>query len=319
MPKLTAARRAGFTLVEVLIVLTILGIVGASLMTMITRQQRFYRDTSASLVVRRELRGGASLLPTEMRAIARRGTRADNPNVEGDILSMNATAIVFRATFGSSIICEKPAGDFTTFSVPPTGLAHHTLTSWYETPGPGDQVAIFNEGPLPGAEDDDWVYATIDAVTESATACSPSPYMDPILDPPATKRRYTITVTPATWVGAALPAAIQTGAVVRFLRDTRYHLYQPSGSTRWFLGYQQRVNGAWTNSAAVAGPFEESAANGLRFQYYDTTGAATIATAAVSRVDVLLKGKADFASTAERRGTPFADSLMFRIGIRNFK
>lgn len=322
MPQLTPPRRrgpAGFTLVEVLIVLTILGIVGASLVTMITRQQRFYRDTSASLVVRRELRGGASLLPSEMRAISAHGNR---DSTESDITARSTTNLEFRATIGSSIICEKPAGPFLAFSVPPTNLAHHTLTSWYETPVAGDEVAIFNEGPLAGAEDDNWVYGTVVSVTESNSACYPSPYMDDTDDAPALKPRHTITVLPKAPL-VMLPADIETGAVVRFLRRVRYRLYQPSGSTRWYLGYQQRLTGGvWTNTAAVAGPFEASSSNGLRFQYYDVSG--NLVTGAslnkeISRVDVMLKGTADFASAQERRGTPFRDSLMFRIGIRNFK
>lgn len=321
MPQLTTShghRRAGFSLVEVLMVLTLLGIIGAALISMITRQQRFYRDTSASLVVRRELRGGASLLPTEMRAISAHGKR---DSTESDITARSSTMVEFRATFGSSIICEKPSGAFTTFSLPPTNLANHTLTSWYELPATGDEVAIFDEGALAGAEDDDWVYATIVTVASDNTACSPSVYMDATADAPALKPRHTITVTPKLPL-TVLPATIQTGAVVRFLRPVRYRLYQPGGSTRWFLGYEQKRNNSWTTTDPVAGPFEPSANTGLRFQYYDVAGNLVNGASLnkeISRIDVLLKGKADFAAAAERRGTPFRDSLMFRIGLRNFK
>ena len=38
-------RRSGFTLIELLIVLVLLGVVGGSLMSMVAKQQQFYRGT----------------------------------------------------------------------------------------------------------------------------------------------------------------------------------------------------------------------------------------------------------------------------------
>ena len=318
MPQLTVQRRdgrpgrAGFSLVEVLVALTMLGIVGAALIATITRQQQFYRDASGTMTVRRELRSGASILPTELRSVSRAGNVA---GTQTDILETTERRMRFRATTGSSIICEKGAGIVTSFVIPPPNLARHTLTAWYEMPAVGDQVAIFNEGPLTGAEDDDWHYATIVGVSTSTSACFPSPYMDDVLDAPASKPRYRITVAAL----GGLPADIKVGAVVRFLREVQYQLYQPSGSNRWFLGYQQQVNNTWTAMAPVAGPYRGPGEDGLRFQFYDTTGAVTADRDRISRVDVMLKGQADRAVARERRGTPFRDSLLFRIGVRNFK
>ena len=320
-------RRAGFSLVEVLMVLVILGIVGAALIATITRQQQFYRDTSESMVVRRELRNGAALLPTELRGVSRDGTRSTAPADDWpDIQETTERYIKFNATIGSAVICEKGGGTFTQFFVPPTNLANHTLTAWYEQPAAGDTVAIFDEGPLTGAEDDEWRYATISQVQTSTIGCVASNLMDLVQDAPLLKPRWRITIDPGSvkattgfTPAGGLPSTIQVGAVVRFLRPVHYELYQPAGSTRWFLGYSQRLNGAWTAMAPVAGPYRAAADDGLRFQYYDTLGNATNTMREISRIDVLLKGEGERAVLRERRGTPFRDSLLFRIAVRNFK
>lgn len=318
-------RRAGYSLVEVLIALTILGIVGAALIATITRQQQFYRDTSESLVVRRELRSGAALLPVELRGVSRDGLR-DDTGTWPDIQEVTERYVKFNATIGSSVICEKGGGSFSQFYLPATNLANHTLTAWYERPAAGDTVAVFDEGSLTGAEDDEWRYAVITNVHSDAAGCVGSPLMDAVLDAPALKPRWRITIDPASVKaspgfagGAGLPSTIQTGAVVRFLRPVHYELYQPSGSPRWFLGYSQRLNGAWTALAPVAGPYRAPANDGLRFQYYDTLGAVNNNRTAIARIDVLLKGEGERAVLRSRNGVPFRDSLMFRIAVRNFK
>lgn len=313
MPRLTpaaAAGRRGYTLVELIFTMTLLGMVGAALISLLTHQQRFYRDASNTVSVRRELRGAASLLPTEVRALSSRG---------GDVLEMDPTSFAFRANIGSSIICERSTLTPTTFLLPPQALAAgNTLSSWYSLPTAGDGIYVFDEGSATGAEDDSWFATTVVSMVEVASGCHPSPYTDATADAPAAKPRWLVTVLPA------LPSTVRPGAGVRFTRPVRYQLYQPSGSPRWYVGYQQNVSGAWSAVEPVGGPLVggvSGAGQGLAFQYYDTLGGtATLATkTALSRVDVTLRGVSSSGRALKAREAPFRDSLLFRIGIRNFR
>lgn len=290
--------------------LTILGIVGAALISLLTRQQRFYRDASNTVSVRRELRGAASLLPSEVRAVS---------SVGQDVLEMDPTSFAFRANIASSVICERSAGSPESFHLPPRDLAAgNTLSSWYELPTAGDEVFVFDEGDKTGAEDDSWFSTTVVSISQVASGCHPSPFTDATADAPALKSRWLVTVSPA------LPATVRVGAGLRFTRPVRYKLYQPSGSTRWYVGYQQKLNGVWGAAEPVGGPLlgeSGAAGQGLAFQYYDTLGAtATMATrTALSRVDIALRAVSTAPRALQARREAFGDSLLFRVGIRNFR
>lgn len=303
-----AGGRRGFTFVEVLVVLVVLGIVGTAVSAMLTRQMRFYREAGEVVTVRRELRTGASLLPSDARAIS---------TVGGDVLAMQPHRFAFRATIGSAVVCEKGV---TTLDLPPTNLAYHTLTSWYTMPRAGDTLFVFDEGPLAGAEDDSWKPFEVGTIGPNNSACGGAPFTDPTADPPATKLRWRVTLAG----GAAVPADVRVGAVIRFTRRVQYRLYQPSGSSGWYLGYQEQAGDGWSAAEAVSGPYMAPASGGdaPSFRYFGGDGTELASSApgtALTRVDVALRARADRAHTQERRGVPMQDSLLFRIGVRNFK
>lgn len=301
---LLARRRRGVTLVETLIVLTILGVVGGAIFSMLSRQQRFYRDANETITVRRELRLGASLLPMDARGISTSG---------GDVLQMQTNRFTFRATIGSGIACQVGA---TSLVLPPTNLSRHTLTSWYTPPVAGDTIFVFDEDSLTGAEDDKWRKLAVSAIGTNTAACVGPPYAQLVADAPALKPRWQITVG-----GGTVPATVRTGAVVRITRPVRYELYQ-AGSGSWYLGYQEFRAGSWSVIEPVAGPFRPPGvgiADGVRFAYYDTLGAVTTNPMALARVDVALRAQSAARSSMEYQGQPLSDSLLFRIGIRNIK
>ena len=305
MPRLNLRRRAGYTLIEALVVMTLLGIIGGSLVSLLTRQQRFYRDAGETVAVRRELRTGASLLPMEARSLS---------TVGGDVLAMSNGSFTFRATIGSGVACAVGSAALT---LPPTNLAKHTLTAWYTPPAAGDTVFVFDEDTLAGAEDDKWRKYGVQSVTTSTSACPGAPYTDAALDLPSTKPRWVLAVD-----GGPLPASIKPGAVVRITRPVRYSLFA-AGSGRWYLGYEEHRGGAWSTVEPVGGPYLPSngsgAGGGLRFAYFDTLGTTTTMRDRLARVDVVLRAESGPSSMPGREGEPLRDSLLFRIGIRNVK
>jgi len=128
-------RRSGFTLIELLIVLTLLAIVGGSLMSMVSKQQRFYQGTYDLIELRSQLRQAEAVVSSDLRSMSTPG---------GDIVSMTDSSMDFRYTIGSSISCTTPAGS--TIIIPPTASANgNTLTNWLTPPAAGDTAFVFDE------------------------------------------------------------------------------------------------------------------------------------------------------------------------------
>ena len=97
---LSTARR-GFSLVEMLIVIVLLAVVLMSaVMTIFVQQQRFYSDSAAIMQTRSLTRDAALVLQSDLHALSPKS---------GDIYSMGASFIEFRAQPGSSVVCTIDA------------------------------------------------------------------------------------------------------------------------------------------------------------------------------------------------------------------
>ncbi len=312
MPRLMPglkARRRGLTLPELLVAMLLLTIVGGGLTRVLLKQQQFYKDASKTAGAKRELRLGASVLPAEFRSISSSG---------GDILTMSESEVLLRAYIGSAVICARTIDDIW---VPPTNLARHTLTTYVTRPLVGDTVFLFDEYLERGSQDDRWVQRVITGIDANASDCAGLPYMDPVLDPPSTKKRTRY------HLDAPIPDSVTTGAVVRFTRPVRYSIYQvPSGA--WYLGIQEFASGVWKEPSPLAGPYRpfatgDNSASGLQFRYYDSLGVRIMDMVNkkkdVARIDVFLRTNAGQSAITERNGSALQDSVLMRVAIRNFK
>ena len=310
MPRLiqrARGTRAGFSIIEILITIMILGIVGAALTRVMVKQQQSYRDTSNEANMQRELRLTSSMLPADLRSMSSSGA---------DVLEMAEDKVAFLATIGSGIVCAKVGN--THVIIPPLNTAALTTTNWYSQPMNGDTIFMYNDSLGKGSDDDVWTRRPVANITTSA-ACPGGPYTDPTAD--AGKPRWMIGVG-----GLGIPDSVRIGAVVRFARPVRYQIYQaPSG--KWYVGYQEYVNGGWTAIEAVGGPYNrfqpgDVLPTGLQFRYFDSLGTRLTSFAQrldVARIDVYLRTSAGLASVTERRPNTLKDSVMMRIAVRNFK
>jgi prepilin-type N-terminal cleavage/methylation domain-containing protein len=307
MPTSFQRGRAGFTLAEIMVAMTLLGIVVATILTVIVRQQRFYRSANEAIDVRSQIRQATTILPTDLRGLS---------SVGGDFTLVADSAAEFRANIGSAVICAIPNN--TTVDIPPTNLAYNILTSWYTQPQPGDTMFIFDDGTEAGAIDDDWRPYTISAIATNTSTCPGGPFTDPTLDAAASKPRWRITIS-----GGTLSPTILSGSVIRFARRVRYSLYR-APDNQWYLGFKEKQNNVWTTVQPVSGPYLPYAAGGtggLNFQYYDTTGVAitTLARASdIARIDVRVRGRGQSSrNSVARFGGQFNDSLLVRVAVRN--
>ena len=307
-------RRAprGFTLVEVLIVMVLLGVVVGGLVRVLAGQQRFYRSASDLMDSRSQVRQAVFILPAELRGASVAG---------GDFLAASETMLDFRSTIMSSVVCQATANSIT---MPPAILSSGAaLTAMRYAPVVNDIVAIYNDGPTTRANDDSWSYHTITNFAPTIGAC---PVNVPGLGnnsfvraPDVGRESFIAGITPA------LPATIAVGAPVRILRRMIYSLYAASDN-QWYLGIQE-CTPVCSAIQPVAGPYRpfegQGRENGLTFAFFDEMNVAlNPANAAdllrIARVEVTVRGQTQSAMSlpgmaAERK----TDVLTVQVGMRN--
>jgi hypothetical protein len=297
---LSVRRRHGASIIELMISLTIFGLVMVGVTSAITEQTRFQAGAARVVGSQRSLRHIGDLLPSELRAL---GTRA------GDIYFMNASSIDLRVTTGSSVVCAVAAGGMSV-TIPPVQLATGVpLTSWRDVPVGGDSVFIFDEGALAGRSDDLWRAYRLTS-PPGAGSCS----MATGFTRSAAEAAAGMTMSVAT----AIPATTVVGAPIRFFRPARYALTTGSDG-RWYLGYTECTAGCGPLDV-VAGPVRSPSGQGVGFTFRDSLGAVTGAPTQVAFVELELH--TDGAPVGERsrlRSGALADSLRVSVAIRNPK
>src|SRR4029077_12230976 len=95
-PRGRRGRRAGFTIIELLISMVLMSLVAAAIVQLLLRQERFYNSTTDLIQTRQQIRQAAAMLPADLRGIS---------SVGGDIYVMSDSALEFRSVFGSSVVC----------------------------------------------------------------------------------------------------------------------------------------------------------------------------------------------------------------------
>jgi prepilin-type N-terminal cleavage/methylation domain-containing protein len=316
---LTAPRgRAGLTLVELMIVVVLLGVVGAGIVTVLLHQQKFYRGTTDLIATRQQIREIAAALPSDLRGIS---------SVGGDIYAMSDSAIEFRSVYGGSVVCVSNVAASWVSSPPITLLRGSTFTSWSATPLAIDSVAIYDNGPTPKLADDAWRFYELSAVAVqngSALYCPTTSGLVQAADITPLNKMYQFLLTPAP------TATIAVGAAMRFFRRVHYRLYQAADGN-WYLGYFSCKRNQVPNCNAtqsIGGPFNAYATpaagtSGVQFSYFDSTGTAldpTVAPnrAAVSRIRLVVRGTGQTLGSLSGMGfQTFKDSLMVDVGLRN--
>src|SRR5258708_19499348 len=92
-------KRRGFTLVELLIALVLLGLVSTAIYQVLNTNQRTFLAQTQRIDLQQNIRAGASILPGEFRTL---------DAGEGDIQQMTATSITIRAIRKLGFMCAPP-------------------------------------------------------------------------------------------------------------------------------------------------------------------------------------------------------------------
>lgn len=271
--------RAGFTMTEMLIVMVLLGIVGAVLTRNMLSMQRSARDQAERANMQSSVRAGMALVPAELRDLNIGGTGTD-------LLVAGATSVEYRAMRSTGIACISIAGTNTI-------TLRDRLTFGYRAiqAGPRDSIFVFVEGDANTSADDNWARL---GITAKVPGVCPNGDL----------------ATELTLSGN-LPAGVPTGAPVRTYERMELSLYTSGG--RWWLG--ARSVSATEAVQPVLGPLS---ANGLAFLYYDAVGATTATLANVRSIVIAMKGETQGA-VSRGTGSPriASDSVFARIRLRN--
>ena len=314
-----APRRArrGFTLIELVVVLVLMGIVCGAILQLLARQQRFYKSTSEVIDNRTQLRDAIFIVPADLRGVS---------SIGGDIRTMGLTSTEFFSNIGSSIVCSYAGIGSATISLPPRTLASGTmLTAWLSQPQPGDVVFLYDNGTTVGNADDSWArYQIAAGGFQSAVDpswCPTARGFTSAADAGATSYRITLSVAPNQ-------SRSPIGSPIRFMRAVRYSLYQ-AADNRWYLGLETcdaNVVGNCTDRQPISGPYlpatTDPATSGLAFRYYDRNGVELTSVAdapRVARIEMVVRSQtvAPRATFGGGQAQQVRDSLAVTIGIRN--
>jgi prepilin-type N-terminal cleavage/methylation domain-containing protein len=281
-------KRRGFTLVELLIALTLLGIITAVLYRTLVNNQRIYQKQTQVIDLQQNIRAAATILPAEFREL---------DATDGDIYAMSATSLKIRAMRSLGFMCNPPITGaglnglvMTMRQSPWFGRAINTTS---------DSLLIRYEGDEGSRMDDSWAVAK--PTLTASLAC------------PDGKAGTAVTVN--ILLGGAgqpanAPSSIYAGGAVRAFEVVTYKLYQ-SGSD-WYIGLETS-NG----TQPLIGPV---LSNGLAFVYYDSTGAVTALTNKVARIDITVRGRTQQPVRSTAGSSTLAnvvDSITASVALRN--
>src|SRR2546425_11911074 len=304
------SRRAGFTLIELVIAMVLMSLVGGAIVSLLLRQQRFYNSTNDLIQTRQQIRQAAAMLPSDLRGIS---------SISGDIYFMTDSALEFRSVFGSSVVCANIGGQLST--VPRVLARGSNMTTWIRPPVVGDSIAVYNDGLSPAVADDGWFRYRITAMppvtTNVANGCPTSTGLTQAGDIAVNNPSYQLALSPAAI------ATISVGASIRFFRRVHYRIYQETDN-QWYLGFFDCLFGrvpVCNTTQPIAGPFQpyaNDATSGVQFAYYNAAGAVTANPLQVARISLIVRGQsAGLVNLSGAGGTVFHDSLRIEVGLRN--
>ncbi|MGI8509010.1 MAG: hypothetical protein ACR2MQ_06765 [Gemmatimonadaceae bacterium] len=287
-----------------MIALCVTLLVVSSTVTLLMRQQRFYRSVGDVLTVRTSMRDGVDILTADLRTAS----------IQDTVRLAADTAIEFFSTIGASTLCADPTGD--RIIIPAETLpSGNILTAWSAMPDSDDFVAVYHDSlaiaPAPG-----WQRFRITGMSNppAATACAPATAIPSLADLAGGARAYEITLAPSVIIAA------RRGAPVRVMRHARYSVYR-AGDRKWYLGYRRCASAGCVPIQPVSGPYDGGDDAPLELRYYTGAGVRIPTPASsvdVARIDIVLRAAsaAEIAIPGLARAV-LRDSLLATVTPRN--
>jgi prepilin-type N-terminal cleavage/methylation domain-containing protein len=298
------SRQRGFTLVELMVALTVGLAIGGLLHRQLLLGRRVARAQAERLAMQENLRAAALVLSGELGVLGYDDILPAAAAVLGlpvgrrsDLLALAPGAVTYLASRGEGSVCGIVPGSPGEVRVP--------AGSWrgLRSPRNTDSLLAFVESDPATAADDAWVHLGIAAV--SAAVC------------PDGREAIALTVVFPDPPGLAALSGITAGSPVRLVEVVQMRYYG-SGGKSWFGMRSVSTGEAIT---PVAGPLADSTAGtrGLTLRYLDAAGTPTADPGAVRTVGIALLGVTDQAAYGRDVRRPLVDSLALSLqaALRN--
>jgi prepilin-type N-terminal cleavage/methylation domain-containing protein len=284
--------RRGFTLVELMIAIVLLGIVSMALYKVLLNNQRTFAAQTQRIDLQQNIRAAVTILPAEFREL---------DAADGDITAMSATSITIRAMRQLAFICTAPVLPNATLTFTVRQAPFYGNRANF---APNDSILIYYEGNPATRADDRWILSrvTINPTNLNCPDAAPQPGF-----------LVTAVPMPAWPVGLNVLGGITDGAPVRGIATVTYSLWQSPSDNQYYLA--QTANGS---TQPLVGPL--TGATGLSFIYYDSTGTTLTALPAVVRmIEIRVRGRT--AQAVRQANDPAlaykTDSVIARVALRN--
>lgn len=282
------SERRGFTLVELLIALVLVGIVSTALHQLLVNNQRVYRQQTQRVEVNSNARAAMALLPNDVRELD-----AGDP-AGSDVVGMTASSFTYKAMRGLYVLCQPPN----------TGALQVTVSralafGLRPLDASQDSILILAENNPDTRSDDAWLHADVTSVT-TGTAC------------PGGAASLQLQLAGVT--GAEL-GGVFDGSVLRSFEVVRVSHYPDASGVYWMGGSTYRkASGTWSATEHIVGPLS---AAGMQLAYYDTAGNVTADPTAVARVGIGVESRSSLAVRAAGGTDHLLQDLMTHVALRN--
>jgi prepilin-type N-terminal cleavage/methylation domain-containing protein len=295
--------RRGFTLIEVMVALVLLGMVSAAIYQVLVSSQRTYQAQTQRIDLQQNIRAAVTILPADFRVL---------DAFDGDILGMSSDSIRIKAMRVLGVVCDTSApflgGALTSRTVT---IRNALLFGSRPFTVGTDSLLIYYEGNPASRNDDSWVRGDLTASVPANCAGD---------NRPGTK--LTTSLQPFVLPQQNLAGNIPLGAPVWGFETNTYKLYQETDG-KWYLGLRSGLdaNGKGHDPATQAiyplvGPL--IGANGLTLSYYDGAGAVTAVPTSVAQIEIRVRGQtAQPVRLADGTQATQVDSIVTRVAVRN--
>lgn len=285
------SRRRGFTLVELLIALTVAGIAAAAIYQAILGTQRITRAQFQRMDVQQSTRAAAFYLSGAMRELSAS---------DGDLKILQPTMMQYRAMRWSGVLCSPVVG--------PVGGNVATVlrdNMLFGTRGPDavlDSLLLFRDDSVTTRGDDEWLIGDVRGVTGGAVCADGSP---------GTTLQFRI----ASGSGGNDSAlvGVTVGSPIRGYQLEEVQLYAVDGAN-WLGQRSMDRGGSWTPWRPLVGPLT---AAGLAFTYLDSTGTVTATLTDVATVALTIRGRSAELARVGSGMDYVRDSLFTSVALRN--
>jgi prepilin-type N-terminal cleavage/methylation domain-containing protein len=280
-------QRRGFTLIEVLVALVIMGIVTGAIYQLLNTNQRLALAQSEQVSLQSNVRTGSLVVPNELRELNTVLGAGVGP--QNDIIVADPDAIEYRAMRGLGFLCQASGAN-------ELRLARSSWTGLRDPLADRDGLYLFVDGDVDEDDDDTWVQVAITAV--SASACGGVPAI-----------RLTVAPVPPA---LAIPAVF-ANTPVRLFDTMRLVLYADAAGEWWLGARSVKVE---ANLQPVLGPLTN---DGFDLEYLDSAGNETADLAAITSIRVRIRGLTDDAVRAGGSGAMghAQEALLTQVLLRN--